>query len=201
MGLYRTKEAFSGVGQNVIERVYSEPGKTAGVISPWRMDLPRSENKERTTRLVRDLQKMGYTFFMGKGQYDPDNLPDRRESKWEQSFLVPDIRFEDLIKLGEKYDQDSVIWNGPTGVTGMYFIDEGYAVPATEVPETGRTKEDEFFSEFRGTGYTTPFMWDLKVPYSKNDPVGWQDLADAGAFEDQKAASEGRVPFEWPGHP
>jgi hypothetical protein len=179
----RFKEAVSGMRQEKIEQMYRYPGRV-GVISAWDMTDYRSENKEATRNLMQRLDRMGYDYYMGKGKYDPDNLPDKRTSPWETSFTVPDIRFEDIIQLGRVFEQDSVIWKGPNQIIGMYYIDEGYAIPTLKMPEAGRTDEEEFFSEFRNTGYTTPFRWDYEIDY--NGPLTWNDLTEAGFFEDME---------------
>ena len=63
--------------------------------------LPSWENKELNRLLEKDLRIKNYGYSKVKGKVE-DNI--------EQPFLIPNITKEDIIALGKKYNQKSLIW-------------------------------------------------------------------------------------------
>lgn len=73
---------------------------TMGIFTSDRSTLEHSVNRENREELTKHLKDGGYTYFPVKGYY---------EGK-EHSFIVYNIRFEDIKNLSQKYDQDSFIF-------------------------------------------------------------------------------------------
>jgi len=83
-----------------------EGDKSFGVISPFRKYYSEKENLERYNELkkiIRDRLKLG--FIEMEGGF-------KEEGEWvhEKSLFIPNIKKEDLIEIGEKFDQYSVIY-------------------------------------------------------------------------------------------
>lgn len=74
----------------------------------------QTENQIRRSALVADLQHLGYRKVSPmKGKWNL--LP-------EQSFLIQNIRPEDLFELGRKYDQEYVVFSNEAGLVGFYYL-------------------------------------------------------------------------------
>lgn len=75
-----------------------------GVISPFRKENPDIKNKENYKELISIVRLMGYGFIPLKGGYVSD------EGFFaEKSLFIPNIKRKELIDLGIKYNQFSVI--------------------------------------------------------------------------------------------
>ena len=98
----------SMVYESSLSRIWQhiEEDKSFGVISPFRKYYSKKENLERYNELkkiIRDKLRLGYIELDGGF---------KEEGEWvhEKSLFIPDIIKEDLIELGEKFDQYSVIY-------------------------------------------------------------------------------------------
>ena len=98
----------SMVYESSLSRIWQhiEGDKSFGVISPFRKYYSKKENLERYNELkkiIRDKLRLGYIELDGGF---------KEEGEWvhEKSLFIPDIIKEDLIELGEKFDQYSVIY-------------------------------------------------------------------------------------------
>ena len=79
-----------------------------GVVSAYKSELSLTENKQRHEQLRKDIKKLyGYIELKSGYTYFKDELEKQIE---EQSFFVPKIKFNDLISLGIKYEQETVIY-------------------------------------------------------------------------------------------
>ena len=130
----------------------------SGTISACRGDLNNKENKERTHKLKTDLIKLGYSVTAIKGVYKENYGKENERKVHEDSFIVfdhnntGDLR-DNLLKLGAKYDQESVTHANVT--MGKYYLigtnETGYPGKNVEVvlgsPMFG--KNGEFFSSIR----------------------------------------------------
>lgn len=136
----------------------------SGTISACRYYMTYKEKRLATMRLKTDLIKLGYSVTAVSGTFKENfKKPDERLVH-ERSFIVFDRYNEknleqDLRKLGEKYDQDSITFNNVkdgeyvligTNKTGY----PGYGV----VVRLGRLmfgEDGEFFSEI----HNRPFVF------------------------------------------
>ena len=79
-----------------------------------------AENNRRTRELAQKLKMLGYSYIPVYGGYHEEGA---LESSYEKSFVVYPFNksrsvdfekfFEDLIKLGKKYNQDSILRKAP----------------------------------------------------------------------------------------
>ena len=116
-GRYDLNEASLG---RVYQHVVSNPKmKNWGVVTASRGELSKAENKKRNKELEADLRKMGYGFVHVDGMWreckdqtiEYKNCPEEmRVPTEEKSLFIPNISKEDVQKLGNKYQQDSVLF-------------------------------------------------------------------------------------------
>lgn len=116
-GRYDLNEASLG---RVYQHVVSNPKmKNWGVVTASRGELSKAENKKRNKELEADLRKMGYGFVHVDGMWQECRKPDTEYKDCpddmkvpteEKSLFIPNISKEDVQKLGNKYQQDSVLF-------------------------------------------------------------------------------------------
>jgi len=82
-----------------------------GVVSAYRDENSDSENKSLHRALGKDIRALDLGFIELASKWEEDGSVSS-----EQSYLIPKISKEDVIKLGEKYKQFSVL-SGTGGVT------------------------------------------------------------------------------------
>ena len=81
---------------------------TFAIISACR---PDKDNKARTLQLKKDVRSLGLGFNEFVGRWVEDG-----ESFDEASLLIKNISFEQAFKLGQKYNQSSIIFKDKNGV-------------------------------------------------------------------------------------
>lgn len=92
---------------------------TIVVISANRDELDDSENNQQTRKLKQDIESMGYPYTQAYGGYvetDDDGHPVQVK---EKSFMLwgkdEDKIKEDAIRLGEKYNQETILYKPEDG--------------------------------------------------------------------------------------
>ena len=94
------------LAESSLSRIMHHIEKTEnfGVISPFRKGIGDEKNLDRYKELCALVRKMGYGFIELKGGY-------QEESGFinEKSLFIPDIKKKEMMELGKKYDQHSVI--------------------------------------------------------------------------------------------
>ena len=155
------------------------------------------QNQQRNKSLLAKLRFAGYGVTAIKGSYIENyGSPDAREVG-ENSFLVVDAQDKGnlratLLKLGEEFEQDSIIYGeagGPGVLIGTNNCPGGYPGYHVEAPQGGAIfgKSGEFMSRVKGR----PFVFaesvelmeygvcrypsELRGPYYKSIKP-WQDL-------------------------
>lgn len=97
-----------------------------GCAGPEDMPYTKPDNQRRNRQLYANLQMMGYAATAVHGAYIENyGTPDAKEVR-ENVYFVVDIRDtgrlrDDLIKLGAKYQQDSILFI-PVGGRGSILI-------------------------------------------------------------------------------
>ncbi len=74
------------------------------------------ENADRQSILATDIQSRGLTFFKGIGQHPSGEWPG------EPSFLVLGIALEAAKSLGNKYEQNAIVWCGSDAVPQLILL-------------------------------------------------------------------------------
>jgi len=100
------KSFRSFLSESSLSRIMTHIEKTAnfGVMSPFRKEFSDKENLERYNELKEIVREKGYGFIEMKGGYqEEDGFVN------EKSLFIPNISKKEMIELGKKYDQHSVI--------------------------------------------------------------------------------------------
>jgi hypothetical protein len=164
------KEAFHKVSLRLRQlQHFLSAGKQFGVLSAYG-PKSKSENQARNGILVGELQKRGYNFHPLKGSW---------EGTAEKSVLVPNMSFTDLIELGRKFKQDSVIYKDPSGVVGMYFLKENKVTFAADEKASIAVEMavgDALYSKARGISFEFGFLWGQQQPWNGTTPYTMRGL-------------------------
>lgn len=120
-----------------------------------RPNMTAKENKERRKAFEADLRSLGLGFRKAQGQYEG----------LENSYIVPNMNFEDAVQLGHKYEQDSVIFGKKTeknNKMGMEFsmltTDEEqrpteHATGWVELPD----ETEDYYTQYKGRKFSLDF--------------------------------------------
>ena len=84
--------------------------ETFGIISAYKNDLSFDENKQRHEQLREDIRKKYGYIELNSGYTYKNNDVDVEQQVKEQSFFVPKIELSYLINLGNKYEQETIIY-------------------------------------------------------------------------------------------
>jgi len=153
----------------------SKKGRSFGVISAYRSNLPKKENQKRHGELIADLQKLGIRDAAPLKSHWEDM--DTKVVKHEKSLIIPNISFAKLTELGEKYEQDAVLFKDPTGTIGIYFKDGTATMaydPKGEPALSKSVKKDEY-SKGRGLSFGLQLVEDKKFKWS-GKPIKHDDI-------------------------
>lgn len=116
---------------------------SAGKNPELEKDFTDEQAKERHEKLRADLKEKGLMHTQVLGKYGEE----------EDSFLVftPDVTRDELVELGAKYNQDSVIWSKGEENQMIYTTgpNKGKYHPGKGFEEIGQKAKD-FFTEFTG---------------------------------------------------
>jgi hypothetical protein len=93
----------------VYQHVKGKDGAFA-IITSWRGNLSPSENKANFRALKGAIRSANLGFFKMKGRWKEEGAD---EATAEPSLFVPGIPLKLAHKLGNKYDQDAIIYAGP----------------------------------------------------------------------------------------
>jgi len=128
------------------------------LITAYRNENSKSQNKERQTKLRVQLMKMGYR---------PETLKASWDGKTEQSLLVKNIPFGQAKALGLEYEQDAIIWKGAGEPwAGMYYFRGSNAGKVEIALDTKNLSVDydvsteaDLYSKARGISFELDFHW------------------------------------------
>lgn len=93
------------------------------ILSADRSERTEEENAEKNKELKKDIKDMGYWYTELKGGYvEVTEGGQRVPVDGENSLLVPNMKKEEAIELGKKYDQDSVMFKDSKNKTLEYIV-------------------------------------------------------------------------------
>jgi hypothetical protein len=105
----------------VYQHVTRSASKSFAILTAFRGGYSKSQNLQRNKQLQSDVRSLGKGFFKVKGywiecqdsRFEYNCCPD----EWkipviEDSLFVPDISFDDAVRLCKKYDQDAIVYMG-----------------------------------------------------------------------------------------
>lgn len=84
--------------------------------NPYGESLMDHENEKRSKSLYDDIVSFGYSPILGIGR-DPKGL-------WpgEKSYLIPGITFDEAMMLGNKYEQNAILWIGDSAYVQLLLL-------------------------------------------------------------------------------
>ena len=146
----------------------NDKNSTCAIISPYRGEYSEKENKQRMTKLKSDVRSLGYGFNQFVSRWVEDG-----EAFDEESLLIPDITKEQAFKLGQKYEQSSVIIKDEDGLREICTTPfESYSVGETvRTFNTGNhmlnvQDAEDIFSKRKGGPASMPKKGSNKKPFS-----------------------------------
>lgn len=135
---------------------------TVGIMTaenPGGLSNTSEENEELNNKLAKDLKMMNLGYRKIRGSF----------GNKEKSFLIPNIRRDEIVELGKKYGQVSVIWGNKTKNGFLFdYIEDGTTKQQRDVILFGKdiqSREDFYSQEPRGPGskagkFVIPFFDD-----------------------------------------
>lgn len=181
-----------------LSRIHDKTEKyTCGVITAFRGDKVYKENIKNNRELAAYLLREGYSVTKIKGAYIENYGKENQEEVGEDSFFVCNHRVEgddggqllnDLLKLGEVYNQDSILYvpfslDETKGFLFGTSKDKDAWVPYHQkmfvgFPTYGHEEMGEFFSRVRGRKFAFKECVEIKIPQTRNGKWGLKLLAE-----------------------
>lgn len=125
--------------------------------NPCGEPLSAEENAKRYRRLIRLLKDGFYGYRKIKGKYGVE----------ENSFMIYNISKKDAIELGEKFEQESILFGQKMGNQMLFQVIKSFNCSGNDVvgDVVGERKvfltldkdSDDFFSEVGGRKFRIPF--------------------------------------------
>lgn len=84
--------------------------------NPFSREVSATENQDRQNSLAAELTRRSLTFLEGIGQHPSNNWPG------EESFLVLGLDLEAAKILGERFEQNALVWCGTDGVPQLIAL-------------------------------------------------------------------------------
>jgi len=141
-------QAIKGISKNI---------KTCAILTafnPMVRNLPKEYNDRLNEKLKAYLKTGNFVWFPVKGEYDGK----------ENSFIIYNISLEDTLHIGEKFEQESVIWidNRSNDITYQYWEQNGNGI-FKKIHERKHyldmTDADDFFTQIsRKFRFQIPFF-------------------------------------------
>jgi len=173
------------INESSLSRIWKhiEEDSSFGTLSPFRKDLTVKENEERYKELKNIIRSLGYGYIELEGGFNEEGTMVK-----EKSLFIPKIKKEELIKLGERYNQYSVIYkdekefieigtNDKSGIGKILndFISKGWNKNLSF--DSDLTKEI-FSSLIKGSHKDKKFLYNLKELYLfEIEPLSFNEIA------------------------
>jgi len=152
-----------------------DDAKSFGIISASRKINSKEQNDQNYTELIQNVRDLGYGYIELRGGY--------RETTGfvkEKSIFIPNISKNDIIKLGKKFDQDSVLFKdndefveiGTNSLTGIGRILTNFKKKSgvTNMNLAKDAIQDFFSSLLKGSHKGKKFVFNLQ---EKSDVGLW----------------------------
>ena len=136
--------------------------QTFGIITafnPNNKEQPLAVNNKLNNKLEQHIKAGNFGYIKGKSDY----------GKFERPFFIPNIKRSEILKLGNLFEQESVIFGEKSKEhDGMdiYLLYSDRDDRIGEIDSQAKiyqgTDRDQFFSEFKGRKFSIPFFDDEK---------------------------------------
>ncbi len=84
--------------------------------NPFSREVSEAENRDRQKALAAELTRRSLAFLEGIGQHPSNNWPG------EESLLVLGLSLEAAKTLGERFEQNAIVWCGADGVPQLIVL-------------------------------------------------------------------------------
>ena len=174
------------INESSLSRILShiESDRSFGVVSSFRGDLSRKENMDRHAELKNLTRQKGYGFIEMRGGYKEEDGGFVNEL----SLFIPKVSKKDIMELGTKFDQDSIIYKdkdsfelvGTNRATGrgkvlMNFRGGG---PRDSVTLAKDAMKDFFSSLLKGSQRGKKFLFQTEdVILEEKENLGFNQVA------------------------
>ena len=117
----KSKISEASLGR-VYQHMTKQGSESFAIITAFRGGYTNKQNLSRNKQLESSVRSLGLGFFKQKGYWneceDPnieykDCPADKIKPVIELSLFIPNIKFNDAVKLGKKFDQDAIVYQGP----------------------------------------------------------------------------------------
>ena len=150
--------------------------KSWGIITAYRGLNTPTQNRELNKQLEKDLRSKGLGFFKVEGRWrecsddtiNYHNCPeDKLKDSIEESMFIPNISIKDAHELGNKYNQDSVLYSGEqTKGNAFLLYRDGHAENVGKIhPDTIQ----QAYSKMK-SGTKLPFAFQRGVGQKQKQP-------------------------------
>jgi len=155
-----------------MNRVLAHVNKTSdieswGIITAFRGNFNKSDNLKRNKMLATDIRNLGLGFIKLEGHWQECQISDIPYEKCpnedlidaiEVSFFVPEIKYDDLVKLTKKYNQDASVYSGNEVKDEIYLLFKDGTKQKIATKATPG-KISQAFSKLKGK----PFMFEYNL--------------------------------------
>jgi len=126
-------------------------GHDFAIISPFRGEFSFKENLDRAASLVKDIRALKLGFIRVKGGYI-ENQEGVENEVIEMSYVIPQISFNDAIKLGRKYQQETILYKHDQAI-GYFDCKTGKSELRFKSDITTDEKAvKQYFTQFKNKG-------------------------------------------------
>ena len=172
------REAMFGKRQliNLLHR----PELRFGILSPYRGSRSKRVNQDNLGELLRLVNQAGYRWEKMRGEYKEDDAP--KPTK-EDSILIYNVDPEFLFELGNKFDQDSVIYK-EDDVIGIYNLKKNTVVVAADPQKEHISKDDYKIQKGKALvskprsdwSFEFKIRWGERMPWNGKNPITREDI-------------------------
>lgn len=167
-----------------------DPTSVFAQISASRKKYSKRENEERHTQLKNDVRKLGFGFIEMAGGFEEED-----GTVQEKSLFIPKMPKDVALRLGEKYEQYSVLWKSPdefvevgtNAESGIGTIINHFKKTGRDVIDLNKDSVKNFWSQlYKGSHKDKKFLfimertdvpwwteWKIQSQYMGDDTSLW----------------------------
>jgi len=145
----------------VYQHMTKQGSESFAIITAFRGGFTYKQNLSRNKQLESGVRSLGLGFFKQKGYWneceDPnieykDCPADKIKPVIELSLFIPNIKFKDAVKLGKKFDQDAIVYQGTETNDKVELISKS----GSSIMKLGKfapNKVSQAYSKVKGRSY------------------------------------------------
>ena len=154
--------------KRIAHHIKQTASKSFGILTASRDAYSSKENAARNKKLEGTVRSLGLGFFKLKGHWKECKDPNIDYAKCpnnmkvpviEISLFVPNLTLKQALKLAKKYDQDSIIYQGPETKDKVELVSKS----GSSIKKLGKFSPDTIgraYSKVKGRTFTFEgFQW------------------------------------------